>query len=280
MKNLAFLMLALALAACATPPARYDAFAEAMRDYSSSTTREAERVQLLQPPPVVDTPAPVAAAPRSLRRSAARSAGRSAGRPAGQSAGRPVGRRVATLAAPPVSPGVPDCRNTASLTPAGRERCGLTERLALTALANRHAQALAGYASSMALLATRFDATPAMPALETSRAEVLELGEQLEASLAIPFEMREPFRAIPARVGLRPAFAQEMATHGWKIRQQLELQALALERLEANRGGQTDDAVQRLRWSLSYLRSAFDRITISDGDALPEIARARQALGS
>ena len=250
-----FLAAALAVSACATPPARYDAFAEAMRGYAGGTMREAGRVQLLQPPPMVDTPAAAPRQPRNRRQ-----------------------RRALVAAVPAVSSGLPDCQQAASLTPAGRERCGLTERMALTALANRHTQALAHYASAMSTLATRFDPTPALPLLETSRAEVLELGDQLDARLSVPFAMREPFQAIPAQVGLRPAFAAEMANHGWKIRQQLELQALALERLEANRGGQTDDAVQRLRRSLSHLRAAFDRITASDGEALPEIARARQAL--
>ena len=251
MKNPIVLLLALAVAACTTPPLRYDAFAGAMRDHSSAVAREAERVQLLQLPPVVDsTPA----------------------------AARRRGRRVAVV--PPPSPAsLPDCRSTASLTPAGRERCGIERRLVVTALLNRHAQALAAYSSALAVLGTRFDPEPARDTLATARGEAIALGEQLQAEIPIDPEALEPFRPIAGPVGLRPALAAEMATNGWQIRRQLEIQAVALEWLERRRGDQTDEALRRLRWSIAHLRTAFENLTISDAEVLPNTARVRDALG-
>jgi len=252
LKNPIVLLLALAVAACTTPPARYDAFAGAMRDHSSAVAREAERVQLLQLPPVVaSTPAPA----------------------------RRRGRRVAVVPPPPGPVSLPDCRSTASLTPAGRERCGIERRIVVTALVNRHAQALAAYSSALAVLGTRFDPEPAMDTLETSRGEAIALGDQLQAEIPIDPEALEPFRPIAGPVGLRPALASEMATNGWQIRKQLEIQAVALEWLELRRGDQTDEALRRLRWSIAHLRTAFENLTISDAEVLPNTARAREALG-
>jgi hypothetical protein len=101
----------LALAACATPPERYDAFAGGMAAHAAGVAREAERLRQLPLPAV----------------------------PA-------------------------DCRNTAELAAPQRERCAAERRMAVTALVNRHAQALAEYAAALAILGTRFDASPAMPA--------------------------------------------------------------------------------------------------------------------
>ena len=250
-----FLLLALGLGACATPPARYDAFAEVMRSHASATAREAERVQLLDIPAIVEpTPAP---APR---------------RP-----GRRARAPLPVVASQP-APGLAGCAAAASLTPAARERCGLAERLRLTALARAHANALAAYSASMGYLATRFDPLPATAALAAARAEMLATGERLEQELGVSAAELEPFRPVPARVGLRPAFAAEMASHGWQMRQQLALQAAALERLETIRAGQADEALQRLRWSMGFLRSGFEKLIVSDRAALADIEQARRAL--
>ena len=145
----------------------------------------------------------------------------------------------------------------------------------ITALTTRHARAISGYASALAMLATRLEPGPAMEALASTRDEAVELGERLRLEIGLEADAMEPFRPVDARVGLRPAFAAEMATYGWRIRQQLEIQAAALARLEADRGGQSDEALQRLRWAIAYLRAAFEQLTSGEREAMGEI---RQAL--
>ncbi len=252
MKNFAFLLLAGLVSACATPPERYDAFAGAMREYAAGVGREAERVQLLQLPPLADNP------PAAARR------------------GRGRARRAVAAPVPP--PVLPDCRSTANLTPAGRERCGIERRMVITALVNRHAQTLAAYASALAVLGSRFDPSPAMESLEASRMAAVALGDELQAEIPIDAEALEPFRPMDGPVGLRPALAFEVASNGWQIRKQLEIQAVALEWLEQRRGDQVDESLRRLRWAVAHLRTAWENITISDAEVLPNLARMREAL--
>ena len=226
MRHCVVLALMLALAACATPPERYDAFAGGMAAHAAGVAREAERVRQLPLPPV----------------------------PA-------------------------DCRNTAELAAPQRERCAVERRMAVTALVNRHAQALAEYAAALAILGTRFDASPAMPALEASGGQAVALGERLQAEIPIDAVFLEPVRTLEGPVGLRPALASEMASNGWQFRKQLEIQAVALEWLELRRGDEGDEALRRLRWSIAHLRRGFEVLTVSDGETLPHIASAREALG-
>jgi hypothetical protein len=119
----------LALSACATPPARYDAFAGGMAAHASGVARQAERVRQLPWP-----------------------------------------------ARPDAAVAAPDCRNMAELAPGQRERCAVERRMAVTALVNRHAQALAEYAAALAILGTRVDASPAMEALAAARGQAIALG--------------------------------------------------------------------------------------------------------
>jgi len=230
--------LTLALAACATPPERYDAFAGGMAAHAASVAREAERVRLLPLPAVPQSP----------------------------------GRSAAAVAAS-------DCRNTAELAPGQRERCAVERRMAVTALVNRHAQALAEYAAALAILGTRFDASPAMPALEAAGGQAVALGERLQAEIPIAAAFLEPVRIMDGPVGLRPALASEIAGNGWQFRKQLEIQAVALEWLELRRGDEVDEELRRLRWSIAHLRRGFEVLTVSDGETLPHIASAREALG-
>jgi hypothetical protein len=238
LKFLGFFALTLALAACATPPERYDAFAGGMAEHAAGVAREAERVRLM----------PLPALPQSRGR--------------------------AGVAAAPA-----DCRNTAELTPALRERCAVERRMAVTALVSRHAQALAEYAAALAILGTRFDASPAMPALEASGGQAIALGERLQAEIPIDAAFLEPFRPMDGPMGLRPALASEIASNGWQFRRQLEIQAVSLEWLELRRGDEVDEELRRLRWSIAHLRRGFEVLTVSDGETLPHIASAREALG-
>ena len=244
MKFFVFFGVALALAGCATPPERYDAFAGGMAEHAAGVAREAERVRLLPVPALPPSPA---APPRR-------------GRPA-------------------VAVATPDCRNTAELAAPLRERCAVERRMAVTALANRHAQALAEYAAALAVLGTRFDASPAMPALEAAGGQAMALGERLQAEIPFDPAILEPFRPMDGPVGLRPALASEIASNGWRFRKQLEIQAVALEWLELRRGDEGDEELRRLRWSIAHLRRAFEVLTLSDGETLPHIASAREALG-
>jgi len=238
LKFFGFFALTLALAACATPPERYDAFAGGMAEHAAGVAREAERVRLM----------PLPAVPQSRGR--------------------------AGVAAAPA-----DCRNSAELASPLRERCAVERRMAVTALVSRHAQALAEYAAALAILGTRFDASPAMEALAAARGQAIALGESLQSEIPIAAAFLEPVRAMEGPVGLRPALAYEMASHGWQLRQQLEIQALALEWLELRRGDEVDEALRRLRWSIAHLRRGFEVLTVSDGETLPHIASAREALG-
>jgi hypothetical protein len=223
---------ALALMACATPPARYDAFAGGMAAHAAGVAREAERVRLLPWP-----------------------------------------------ARPDAAVAAPDCRNMAELAPGQRARCAVERRMAVTTLLSRHAEALAEYAAALAILGTRFDASPAMEALAAARGQAIALGESLQSEIPIAAAFLEPVRTMDGPVGLRPALAYEMASHGWQLRQQLEIQAVALEWLELRRGDEMDEELRRLRWSIAHLRRGFEVLTVSDGETLPHIASAREALG-
>lgn len=151
--------------------------------------------------------------------------------------------------------------------------------MAVTTLLSRHAEALAEYAAALAILGTRFDASPAMEALAAARGQAIALGESLQSEIPIAAAFLEPVRAMDGPVGLRPALAYEMASHGWQLRQQLEIQAVALEWLELRRRDEGDEELRRLRWSIAHLRRGFEVLTVSDGETLPHIASAREALG-
>ena len=244
MRHAALLAL-IGLAACTTPPARYDAYAQATQAYSGGVGGEARRVSALPwPSAVVEAPPP---APR--RRGARRE--------------------------PPASPPVTTCAEPLTLNANARTRCALDRRANITTLTARHAAAMASYFTALSVLATRFDAGGEMVALEASRTELLAVGEELQR--AIGLAELEPFRPVVALVGLRPAFAAEMATHGWKLRQQWEVQAAALARLESLPAG-GDAALARLSAAAENLRAAFEALVRSDAEALPRLAQARRAL--
>jgi hypothetical protein len=236
------ILLALAvLAGCATPPDRYDAFADAMRGYAGRLAAETEMV-----PPAAWNPPPEPPARR--------------------------GRRVeAPHPAPP-----PDCSRPA--TPAERQGCTAAERTALLAVTQAHARALSDYVATLRSLATRITGPAERDAVRFTRQEVFNAGERLMELLRLTEQDLPPIRSVEARVGLRPAFGAEMSEHGWRIRRQMELQDAALARLEVLRGPELAADLPRLRWGFAYLRSGFEALILSDRDALPEIEQAREAL--
>ena len=83
---------------------------------------------------------------------------------------------------------------------------------------------------------------------------------------------------MEAREGLRPAFAAEMASHGWQMRQQWQIREVALARLAMLPGGDSDRDLRRLRAATAGLRAGFEALVRSDDEALPLIAGARAAL--
>lgn len=251
MKALHLLPL-LAIAACATPPARYDAYSTATQAYLDGFQGEARQLRSSRLPVVEE--APVAAPPSPSPR------------------GRP--RRAAATAPRPGA----DCNVPSSLNSAAAERCRVLDRQTLTELTFRHAGAMAGYFSAMAVVATRFDPTPGLAQMHDSRAEAMALGDDVMRVAGIDAGTLEPYRPVDANVGLRPAFATEMVTHGWQIRRQWELHDLALAKLQSLPGGDTDQALRRLRAATANLRAGFEALVRSDREALPLIAGARQSL--
>lgn len=249
MRTLILLPL-LAVAACATPPARYGAYSAATQAYYGGFQDEARQVRQMRLPELAG---PVVAPPRPSR-------GRT--------------RRMALASAPAPA----DCSVPSSLNSAAAERCRIIDRQILTELSFRHASAMASYFSALAVIATRFDPAPAVPQVEESRAGAMALGDDLMRVAGIDGGALEPYRQVDARVGLRPAFAAEMLTHGWQIRRQWEIHDLALARLIALPGGDTDQALRRLRAATASLREGFEALARSDREALPLIAGARAAL--
>ena len=152
------------------------------------------------------------------------------------------------------------------------------DRQALTELAFRHAGALAGYFSALASTASQFDPTPAAAPLAERRAEAMALGDDLMRVAGIDAGGLEPYRPVEARVGLRPAFAAEMASHGWQMRRQWQIHEVALARLAMLPGGDADRDLRRLRAATAGLRAGFEALVRSDDEALPLIAGARAAL--
>lgn len=241
----------LAVVACATPPARYDAYSAATQAYYGGFQNEARQMRLVSLPP--EDKVAVAAQPRRGRQR--------------QVAAAPTSARA-------------DCSVPASGTAAAAPRCGILDRQVLTELAFRHASAMASYFSALAVIATRFDPTPGAAQVEQSRAEAMALGDDLMRVARIDGGTLEPFRPIEARVGLRPAFATEMVTNGWQLRRQWQIHDLALARLMALPGGDTDQELRRLRAATAGLREGFEALVRSDAEALPLIAGAREALES
>jgi hypothetical protein len=252
LKTLAFLSLALALTACATPPARHGAYASATQAYYDGFQEQARQVRGIRLPLLAE--APLAEAPNPRR-------GRA--------------RRVAVTPTPVQA----DCSVPSSLNSAAAERCRIIDRQALTELAFRHSGAMASYFSALAVIATRFDPAPGAAQVEESRAEAIALGDDLMRVAGIDGGTLEPYRPVAARVGLRPAFATEMVSHGWQMRRQWEIHDLALAKLMALPGGDIDRGLRRLRATTAHLRDAFEALIGSDQEALPMIAGAREALG-
>lgn len=252
MKTLAILLL-LGVAACATPPARYNAYATATQAYYAGFQQEAREVRQMRVPEVATPPA---AQPAPRRRARSR---------------QPV------LAAAPAQP---DCSVPASLTGPWVERCRILERQALTELGFRHASAMASYFSALAVLATRFDPAPGVAQVEETRLEAMALGEDLIRVAQIDVNALEAYRPVEARSGLRAAFASEMLSHGWQIRRQWQIHDLALARLVSLPGGDTDAELRRLRAAAASLREGFEALVRSDAEALPLIAAAQAALRS
>jgi len=241
----------LAVTACATPPARYDAYAFATQAYLDGFQGEAQRVRTIRLPVVAE--ATVAAPSGPVRRGRSRRA-----------AAAPVARA--------------DCSVPSSLNAAAAERCRILDRQTLTEITFRHASAMAAYFSALAVVATRFDPAPGLPQMEETRAEAMALGDDIIRVANIDTGTLEPYRPVDANVGLRPAFATEMVTNGWQIRRQWEIHDLALAKLQALPGGDTDQELRRLRAATANLREAFEALVRSDREALPLIAGARQAL--
>ena len=191
----------------------------------------------------------------------------------GQAPAQGRGSRSAIAPQPPA-----DCAVPASINQAAAERCGIMDRQALTELAFRHAGALAGYFSALASTASQFDPTPAAAPLAERRAEAMALGDDLMRVAGIDAGGLEPYRPVEARVGLRPAFAAEMASHGWQMRRQWQIHEVALARLAMLPGGDADRDLRRLRAATAGLRTGFEALVRSDDEALPMIAGARAAL--
>ncbi len=238
----------LALSACATPPARHAAFADTVAVYANATRQEADRAQTINLPPPVVQPAPPS---------------RSRGR--------------ARVAAP--APVAPDCARLETLTGEARDTCVAVRHQRVLDLAWRHARAMAAYTAALRELASARDAGIPPARLETLRDDVFVSGAALRAAADVSEDAIEPFRPMDAPVGLRPAYAREMAEHGWRLRQQLQIQSEALAVLEEATPGETAERLSRLRWAVAYLRSALEVMTTRNSDALGEIMRARRVLG-
>lgn len=259
MKTLILLPL-LAVCACATPPARHTAFAEATRAYYEGFGEEARQVRMVALP--VEA-APVVVAP--VRTVTVRAGAR----------GR-VGRtrRVLLYAAPVAAAPATCVAGSLSLSP----RCIALERGALTELSYRHARAMAAYFSALAVLGDRFNPSLATAQLSESRDETIALGDEMLRAASIDGGTLMAFQQVPAHVGLRPAFATEMVANGWQMRRQWEIQDLTMGRLASLPGAEGDEQLKRLRTATLALRQAFERLVFEDRDALPLIAQARRAL--
>ena len=248
-----FLLPLLAVAACATPPARYGAYSSATQAYLDGFQGEVRAVRMIRLPVVEEAAVPVVE-PRRGRKGRA--------------------RRTAVAAAPVRA----DCTVPSSLNSAAAERCRILDRQTLTELTFRHASAMAAYFSAMAVVATRFDPAPGAAQMAEMRAEAMALGDDILRVAGIDGGTLEPYRPVDAHVGLRPAFATEMVTNGWQIRRQWEIHDLALAKLQSLPGGDTDQALRRLRAATASLREGFEALVRSDREALALIAGARQAL--
>lgn len=256
MRPIALLALIL-LAACETPPARHAAFSDAVNSYAAVLRGEAGRAQTasLPPPPMAES---MPAQPQ--RRTARR------------------GQRAATPLI--TAPHGPDCARLETLTGLAREHCAAVRYVRVMDDAWRHAEAMAGYVAALRELGSRFDAGIPPERMEELRDAMLDAGARLRSTADISEDQLEPFRPMAAPIGLRPAFMAEMATHGWRLRQQFQTQSEALDSLVDAQFAGSGDRLHRLRWAMAYLRSALEVMTTSNHDALAEISQARRALGS
>ncbi|MCX7375002.1 MAG: hypothetical protein NTW56_21625 [Alphaproteobacteria bacterium] len=275
MRPIALLAL-IALAACELPPARHAAFSDTVTAYAGALRVEAERAQTmaLPPPPLAAATPVLASGPRAQR-----SPRDGAGLAVSQLARTATTRRARQAVAVAPAPQGADCQRMETLTGLAREYCAAVRHGQVVELAWRHAAAMAAYVDAIRELASRFDAGIPAERLEELRDATYDAGARLRAAADFPEDQLDPFRPVPVQIGLRQAFMTEMGTHGWRLRQQFQIQAEALQSLEDMPMVGTEERMVRLRWAIAYLRSAFEVMTTSDRDANAEISQARRALG-
>ncbi len=274
MRPIALLAL-IALAACELPPPRHAAFSDTVTAYAGALRAEAARAQTMAlPPPPMAAATPVLASRPRTQRSPRDSAGLSS-QPARTATARRARQAVAVAPAPRGA----DCQRMETLTGLAREHCAAVRHGQVVELAWRHAEAMAVYVAAIRELASRFDAGIPAERLEELRDATYDAGARLRAAADFPEDQLDPFRPVPVQMGLRQAFMTEMGMHGWRLRQQFQIQAEALQSLEDMPMVGTEERMVRLRWAIAYLRSAFEVMTTSDRDANAEISQARRALG-